>query len=34
VEEVVLTLPLIAGNLSEFRDLAAEFHVCFQAEGI
>ena len=34
VEEVVLTLPLLTGNLSEFRDLAAEFHARFRAAGI
>ena len=34
VEEVVLTLPFLAGNVSEFRDLAAEFHARFRAAGI
>jgi probable F420-dependent oxidoreductase len=34
VEEVVLTLPHLAGNVSEFRDLAAEFHARFRAAGI
>jgi probable F420-dependent oxidoreductase len=34
VEEVALTLPLLAGNVSEFRDLAAEFHARFRAAGI
>lgn len=34
VEEVVLTLPLIAGNVSEFRDVAAEFHARFRTAGI
>lgn len=34
VEEVALTLPLLVGNISEFRDLAAEFHARFQAAGI
>ena len=34
VQEVVLTLPLIAGNVSEFRDVAAEFHARFRTAGI
>jgi probable F420-dependent oxidoreductase len=34
VEEVVVTLPLLAGSFSEFRDLAAEFHARFRAAGI
>jgi probable F420-dependent oxidoreductase len=34
VEEVALTLPLLTGNLSQFRDLAAEFHARFRAAGI
>jgi probable F420-dependent oxidoreductase len=34
VEEVVVTLPLLAGNVSELRDLSAEFHAGFRAAGI
>jgi probable F420-dependent oxidoreductase len=34
VEEVVVTLPSLAGNVSEFRDLSAEFHARFRAAGI
>jgi probable F420-dependent oxidoreductase len=34
VEEVALTLPLRVGDISQFRDLAAEFHGSFRAAGI
>ena len=34
VEEVVVTLPFLAGNVGEFRDLAAEFHARFRAAGV
>jgi probable F420-dependent oxidoreductase len=34
VGEVVLTLPLLAGNVREFCDLSAEFHARFRAAGI
>jgi probable F420-dependent oxidoreductase len=34
VAEVVLTLPFLAGNISEFRDRAADFHARFRAAGI
>jgi hypothetical protein len=30
----VLTLPLLTGDISQFRDLAAEFHEHFRAAGI
>jgi len=31
---VVVTLPFLAGNVSELRDLSAEFHARFRAAGI
>jgi len=34
VEEVVVTLPFLAGNVSELNDLAAQFHERFRAAGI
>jgi probable F420-dependent oxidoreductase len=32
--EVVVTLPFLAANVGEFRDLAAEFHARFRAAGV
>jgi hypothetical protein len=34
VEEVVVTLPHLTGDVSELRDLSAEFHARFRAAGI
>ena len=34
VAEVVVTLPFLAGNVPELRDLSAEFHARFRAAGI